>query len=232
MNFRAKKYGIVAGISLVLMAIVAGFTFGYAHRKLGANSPEGILNNLIANTSLFYTELAGWSIIFIFDLIVAFALYGFFRNASKQLSAITAFIRVFYTLLLGIAILQLFKIVPAIAIDNPIHDHLTAVETAAHFQLFERLWSIGLIIFGLHLIGLGALSLKSQTVPKPIGYLLFFGGLGYTFLHGARQLSFFDPNQLQSVETFLAFPMALAEILLAFWLLYSGLRKPHLELKN
>lgn len=225
MQNKEKKHGIIAGISLVIMAIAAGFSFGYAHNNLVADSPESILNNLLANSSLFYSEITGWCIIFITDIVVAIALYFFFRNTSKQLSAIAAFIRIVYTLLLGIAIIQLFKVFAIISVDHPVFDKLLATETAAHFQMFEKLWSIGLIVFGLHLVGLGYLSLKSEFVPRLLGYLLYFGGLGYTFLHGSRQLSLFDLKVINSAEAILALPMALAEILLAFWLIYNGFRK-------
>jgi hypothetical protein len=222
---KQKKQGIIAGFSLLIMAIVAGFTFGYAHTNLFVDSPEITLQNLVANKSLFVAELCGWSIIFITDIIVAIALYFFFRSMSKDISMITASIRIVYTLILGIAIMQLFKIIPLLSLADPLSDQLIASETTSHFQQFEKLWSIGLIIFGLHLVGLGYLSLKSKSVPRLLGYLLYFGGISYTFMNLNRQLSLFDSGVISSVENILALPMALAEILLAFWLIYSGFRK-------
>jgi hypothetical protein len=232
MEKNEKIQGITAGFSLVIMAIVAGFSFGYAHNILVADSPEITFNNLIANKSLFLAELVGWSIIFITDLIVAIALYFFFRNTSKQISWITAFIRIVYTLILGIAIIQLVKIVPVISLANPGSDKLNISEVASHFKMFEKLWSAGLIVFGLHLIGLGYLSIKSKSVPALLGYLLYFGGISYTFLHGSRQLNLFDTSVINSIENILALPMALAEILLAFWLIYTGFRKSGDKIKS
>ncbi len=221
MQKKEKKYGIIAGISLVIMAIAAGFSYGYVHVKLVADSSEITLQNMTADKQLFFAELFGWSIIFITDLIVAIALYFFFRRTSKEISVVTAFIRIVYTLILGIAIIQLFKIVPVLSSGNP-----EASETASHLQLFEKLWSVGLIIFGLHLIGLGYLSVKSKSVHWLLGYLLYFGGICYTFLHSSRQLNLFDTKLINSIENILALPMALAEILLAFRLIYVGFRKP------
>jgi hypothetical protein len=232
MEKNEKIQGITAGFSLVIMAIVAGFSFGYAHNILVADSPEITFNNLIANKSLFLAELVGWSIIFITDLIVAIALYFFFRNTSKQISWITAFIRIVYTLILGIAIIQLVKIVPVISLANPGSDKLNISEVAFHFKMFEKLWSAGLIVFGLHLIGLGYLSIKSKSVPALLGYLLYFGGISYTFLHVSRQLNLFDTSVINSIENILALPMALAEILLAFWLIYTGFRKSGDKIKS
>lgn len=220
-----KKQGLIAGISLVIMAIAAGFSFGYAHSNLVADTPDITLQNLIANKSLFFAELFGWSLIFLTDIIVAIALYYFFRSTSKQASGITAVIRIIYTLILGIAIIQLFKIVPVLSLSDPLSDKLNVSETASHLQMFEKLWSVGLIIFGLHLVGLGYLSVKSNLVHRLLGYLLYFGGFCYMFLHSSRQLSLFSTEVLTSIENILALPMALAEILLAFWLIYHGFRK-------
>ncbi|RLD91046.1 MAG: DUF4386 domain-containing protein [Bacteroidetes bacterium] len=232
MRNNKKKQGIIAGISLIIMAIVAGFTFGYAHTNLVVDSPEITVQNLVANKSLFIAELCGWSIIFITDIIVAIALYFFFRSISKDISMITASIRIVYTLILGIAVIQLFKIIPVLSLADPLSDQLIASETASHFQQFEKLWSIGLIIFGLHLIGLGYLTLKSKSVHWLLGYLLYFGGASYTLLPFMRQLSLFDTRVISSVENILALPMALAEILLAFWLIYSGFRKSSSKSKS
>ncbi|HPF02048.1 MAG TPA: DUF4386 domain-containing protein, partial [Bacteroidales bacterium] len=112
-----------------------------------------------------------------------------------------------------------------IASDYPFSSQLSISETESHLRLFEKLWSVGLIIFGLHLVGLGYLSVKSKSVHWLLGYLLYFAGLSYTFIHLTSLLSLFDTKVINSVENILVLPMALAEILLAFWLIYNGFRK-------
>jgi hypothetical protein len=232
MQNKERKQGITAGISLVIMAIVAGFSYGYAHSDLVAESAEITMQNLLAQKLLFYAELGGWSIIFITDLIVAIALYFYFRSTSKPIAGITALIRIVYSLMLGVAILQLFKIIPSLASNNSVAASVIASEILLHIQRFEKLWSTGLIIFGFHLIGLGYLALKSKLVHRLLTYLLFLGGASYVFIHLSRQLSLFHSHIINSAENILAAPMALAEILLAFWLIYSGSRKSSPKLKS
>lgn len=232
MQNKERKQGITAGISLVIMAIVAGFSYGYAHSALVAESAEITMQNLLAQKILFYAELGGWSIIFITDLIVAIALYFYFRSTSKPIAGITALIRIVYSLMLGVAILQLFKIIPSLASNNSVAASVIASEILLHIQRFEKLWSTGLIIFGFHLIGLGYLALKSKLVHRLLTYLLFLGGASYVFIHLSRQLSLFSAEIINSAENILAAPMALAEILLAFWLIYSGFRKSSPKLKS
>lgn len=229
MRNKEKKHGIFAGIALVIMAIVAGFSFGYAHNSLVVDSPEITLQNLIANESLYFAELTGWSVIFILDVIVAIVLYYFFRSASKEISLITATIRIVYTLILGIAIVHLFKIIPILSINNSLSNELIVLETYSHLQLFEQLWSIGLIVFGLHLIGLGYLSVNSKSVHWILGFLLYLGGISYSFIHAARQLSLFKSEVISSIENILVLPMTLTEMLFAFWLIYNGFRKTSIK---
>ncbi len=214
-----KKYGVIAGVSLIIMTIIAGFSYGYAHPTLITNTTEPTIQNLLANKSLFGAELTGWSLILLIDVVVSIALYFYFYPISKQISFITAAIRIVYTLVFGGAIVKLFKVLPLT------NEHLHSANILSYFQQFEMLWSIGLIVFGFHLMGLGYLSLKSKSVPWWLAYLLYLGGVSYTFIHAAKQFSLMGIESIQTMESILAIPMTLAEVLLAIWLIYSGFRK-------
>ena len=220
-----KRQGIIAGIYLIVMAVSAGFAFGYAHPSLVTDQAETTLQNLISSTFLFYAEAVAWVIIFIADLVVAIALYKFFMSTHRQMSLITAAIRIIYTLVLGVAIYQLFRIMPLIPADLTGDGMAMAGQVQDYFGAFENIWSMGLIIFGFHVLGLGFLSLRAEVVPNWLGWLLFIGGGGYILIHAGRQWELLASNTIDTIETWLSAPMALSEILLAFWLLYFGFRK-------
>lgn len=225
MDKTVKKQGVIAGISLIIMAIAAGFSYGYVHSSLVDDSAIITYKNLISNKSLFFAGLFSWTIIFITDLIVAIALFYYFRKTDRRVSLITALIRIVYTLILGFAILQLFKIIPIISSDKLLINSFKINEVTSHLQNFERTWSQGLIVFGFHLIGLGYLSVKSSSVNRLLGYLLYLGGISYILIHTAQQISLVNTNVINTAEKLLSLPMALAEILLAFWLIYKGFKK-------
>ena len=225
MQNKEKRYGFIAGMSLLTMAITAGFSYGYVQNSLVVDSPEATFQNLLNHKALFYAGITGWVIIFITDLIVSLALFNYFRKTSRQISLITAILRIIYSLILGIAIFQLFRIIPELFVSLSDINVLAANEVIMLFQLFEKFWSIGLIIFGLHLLGLGYLSVNSKSIPGLLGYLLYLGGVSYTFIHGFRQLALLDPVIISKAENILSLPMALAEILLAFWLIFKRFRK-------
>ena len=224
MQTKMKKQGILAGISLIVMAIAAGFSFGLAHSTLVSDAPSITMQNLLSNKQLFYGEIAGWVVILITDIIVSIALYQFFKSTAKNISLLSAAIRLIYSLVLGIAIFQLVKIIPSTLLTDPVPENIVA-ETSMHFQSFEKIWSSGLIIFGFHLLGLAYLAIKSDIVPKIIGYLLYLSGVSYVFIHGSKQFNLLKPETVTSIESVLSAPMAIAEMALAIWLIYYGLHK-------
>ena len=222
---KEKRLGIIAGISLIVMAIAAGFSYGHVYNDLVVDSPETTLLNLISNKSLFLAGLAGWVVIFVTDLIVALALFGYFRRTAKQASLLTALLRIVYTIILGTGIIQLFRIIPLLSADVAAADTFSAFDVVLRMHLFETIWSLGLIVFGLHLVGLGYLSVKASSVPSLLGYLLYLSGILYILVHVARQIVAFDPEVVSKIENILSLPMALGEMLLALWLIYKGFRK-------
>ncbi len=229
MQNNEKKYGLISGISLIIMALAAGFSFGYVQNSLLLDSAELTYKNLLNHRLLFFAGLSGWVIIFITDLIVAFALFRFFRTTSGQVSKLTAVLRIIYTMILGVAIFQLFSIIPGLSVNSTGTESSTANEVVMHFQQFEKFWSLGLIIFGLHLIGLGFLSVKSPSVPVILGYLLYLAGISYSLLHTLKQINLSDADFIIIIENILSVPMALSEILLAFWLIYKGIKKERIS---
>jgi hypothetical protein len=219
MTKQEKTAGLIAGISLLIMAIAAGFSYGFVQSELLVESAEISKQNILENSNLFYASIVGWLLIFITDLMVSFALYVFFKNTSKHISMGTATIRLVYTLILGAAIFQLFPILTNLSTD------MNALDILGSYQSFEKIWSFGLIIFGIHLLGLAYLSLKTKTVPRFLGYLLYFAGAAYTLLHGAKQFSAIPAYIIEKTEVLLSLPMALSEILLAIWLIYRGFKR-------
>lgn len=220
-----KKNGLIAGTALILMAIVAGFSFGFAHPNFVSDSPLTTYEALVDKRGLFIAEVLGWCVIFILDLVVALTLYKLFEEVSRKVSGLTAFIRILYTLILGWAIYQLFQITSLTAGGEMVGNETSAAQAFDLLSMFEHFWSLGLVVFGLHLIGLGYLVIKSGFVSKWLGYLLYLAGASYTFVHGARQISLLDAELIDTVDQVLALPMGLSEILLAIVLVVVGVRK-------
>ncbi len=220
-----RKYGLAAGFSILIMAIAAGFAHGYADAEIFTGSSQETLQNLLAHRMLYHWSVAAWTVIFITDLIVTWTLYIVFLNTSKKASLATAILRFVYSLVLGLAVVQLFRISGLLNHVAGANDLISAETIHARFELFNALWSAGLIVFGFHLLGLGYLSVKSAFVPRIFGFLLYLAGISYVVVHGARQLRFVGQANVDALEQILILPMMLGEMLLAFWLIYKGLKR-------
>lgn len=213
-----RKYAIIAGVSLIVMALAAGYSYGHVLGSLfETDNPSVTLMSLNHSKGIFGSGIIGWLVILITDLLVAWSLYRYFLQVNAKVSLATGLLRTVYSAVLAFAIYQLiivWSMLPATKQDTSVLMQL--------FADFEQYWSTGLIIFGVHLVGLGFLSVKSQTVPVWMGYLLFFAGVGYTGINGAKALAPEATDTVALVEMVLAAPMAFAELGLAIWLIWRG----------
>ncbi|MEY8745954.1 DUF4386 domain-containing protein [Bacillales bacterium AN1005] len=97
-----RKSALTIGFGLLLMAVAAGFAFGYAHSELmvEGNAQETV-QNLIFRNNLYKAEIIGWIIVWLCDIVVTCTCYLFFKKLNKKLAVICACLRLVYTLLLG-----------------------------------------------------------------------------------------------------------------------------------
>ncbi len=211
-----KKWLILTGCSIVVMAIVAGFAYGFVHANIYRSGDSDLTAKLLyGNIVMYKLEIVSWIIIFILDIIVSIGLYAIYKETNKKIALLVSALRVIYTLFLGFAIIPL--VTPLIS-KNEIANSLM------YFESFEDIWSIGLIIFGFHLIVLGVVCFKSNFTPKFWGALLIFGGVCYTIVHSLK--SFFSNLDETTIviESILTAPMALSEIGFAIWLIVKGFK--------
>jgi len=222
MKSTRRTQALAAGISLIVMAIAAVFSYGYVLGSIEVQGdPAATYDQLIHHDALFRTSLVGWLLIFVTDLIVTVSLYLFFRETRKGLSLATATLRLVYTIILGIALIKLFSLLSPLN-EKGIDAIQAGNQVLAALDSFGTIWSVGLIIFGLHLLGLGTLGLLDRKVPNIFPYLLFFAGVGYLVVHVSKTLIGLPENTVNTMETILMAPMALGEILLAIWLIVKG----------
>ncbi len=223
-NISQRRSALIAGISLLLMAVIAGLTYGYLHGNLvAAVDAQTTFENLKTSKGLFYTEIFGWTVIFLLDALVAWSLYHFFKIANKGLAFISSSLRVIYTAFLGIAIYNLPQVMTIINGQlGQIGMNNGMDEVMHHINSFEDIWSKSLILFGFHLTLLGFLAFKADYVPKIWGVLLVIAGFSYSYLHG--MYAFFPQikEHLIVIESILILPMMVGEIGFAFWLVVKG----------
>jgi len=218
-----RKSALLTGITLLVMAATAVFSFGYVHNTLVIpGNPETTVQNLKSNELLFIAEILGWHIILLCDIVVAWALYTFFKKENQKLSAVTAGFRIIYSVILGVGILHFIYILKILNGTFAIAPEIINQQVMFHLRSFESLWSFGLIIFGFHLLLLGLLAIKSKTIHHFWGILLVFAAVSYMVIHSSKILLPEFESQIKTIEMILSLPMAFSEVGFAFWLIIRG----------
>lgn len=142
--------------------------------------------------------------IFFLDILVSILIIRIHKIDRPKLAWVSGVIRLVYTVVLGIAIAFLI---------------------GGNIALFEQIWGIGLIGFGVHLICLGFLfnfQSKKKWIKYLIKSLLPLAGLGYVIWYiGILIVPNVEAFERLMEIIFIA-PMILGEIFYAFWMLIKG----------
>lgn len=215
-----RSASAIAGIGLLLMTIIAPVVeFNVFKSLVVPGNAESTVNNILNSIDVFRIGISLFLFVAILDIIVAWALYVLLRPTNKSISLLAGWFRIIYAAILALALNNLFNILQLLSGTNNIilaTDQLY-VQVMLFFSAFRSGWNIGLAIFGIHLLLLGYLIVKSGYIPKWLGVLVAISGLGYT---ADSFISFLIPtcDIKISIYTFIG------EVLLMFWLLWKGIR--------
>lgn len=221
-----RRYALIAGIGYVALFVLGIFANFFVREGLivGGDAAQTAAN-LAESEGLFRWGMVSFLAIFAIDVIVAWALYVLFKRASQELSLVTAWFRIVYTVFLGVAViffyqgLQLLSGVDFLAVFDS--GQLEAQALVA-LDSFNSTWLIGLLAFGIHLVLLGWLLLKSGEAPRLLGYVLMVAGAAYVADTLAHTLL---SNYVDYENVFLAIvaiPSVVAEGWMGLWLLLKG----------
>lgn len=210
-----RKMALISGFSLVAMAILAGFAYGYVFNGIYvANDGPATILNLNKSELLFRFFIFLFLMILILDVIVAWALYGFFKQVDKSLSMLSAWFRIVYCAIFGASFLNLLSVLPFI--NNASQSEVFVMSS---LKGFLDMWSLGLIVLSFHLFLLGYLMLKAGFIPNILGFLTLFAANCYLLSNMANLLLPTYEVYKGTVDMVLSLPMALGELGLAIWLL-------------
>ncbi len=203
----------VAGISILIMAVLAAVSMGLFFEEALKLKGEPLQQYYQQNISSYRIATVSWVLILLCDLIATVCFFEVFRHKHPFTGRITSLLRLVYSAFLLFGIMKLFRIwnMPADTADSV----STIMQSVYGFQ---SLWYAGLVIFGLHLIGLAMLTPSATKVQLAIRWSLVLGGIGYILLDGG-QLLIADFSQIkQTIEPILIVPMILGELGLALYM--------------
>jgi hypothetical protein len=201
-TYHPRALSLIAGGSYWIIFFAAIFANFFVLESL-ANDP---LTTVQQNHVLVRTGILAFMITVVFDVVVAWALYGLFKK--HPLSVLSTLFRMMHAAIMGVAIFAL----PAVFTINNSEEILKQVD------IFNTTWLIGLFFFGIHIILLG----KIISKPKIIVFFLIFAGIMYMIDTAAH---FTLPNYETYASILLmlvAIPSIFGEMSFAIWLLVKG----------
>lgn len=214
-NLRAAATS--AGVGIVLLAVLA--TFGVLFAVDGLITPGDAARTarrITGSETLFRLGIVSLLVTAIVDVVVAFGLYGVFRQTSSGLSMLAASFRLAYATVFLVAVGHL------LTADRLLHapsGAFTATQNQARAleetSAFHDVFTAGLVLFGVHLLLVGYLAYRSGFVPRLLAFLVCVAGVGYAFDSIASVLSNDSTPSVASV-TFAG------ELFLGAWLLVRG----------
>jgi hypothetical protein len=214
-----RQAGLVVAFTMLIGTPFAPFAeFGVFHKLILPGDIGQTATNILGHNKLFLTGIFFLIVNYVLDVVIAWGLYFLFAPVNRSLSLLAAWFRLVFT---AIGLFSVLHLVTAFRLLNE-PAYLTAFgPDQLHAQLmlllssFRSDWSIGLLIFALHLILVGYLIYRSGYIPKIIGILLVINGLAW--IVGSLHPYFFPSMHLDFL--FVAY---FGELILMLWLLARG----------
>lgn len=216
-----RRPALIAGLGLLTMTVLAPIANFYVlDQVLAPADAAATLEHLRASGDLLRWGIGAFLIVALLDVVVAWALYDLLAPAGRSGARLAAWLRVAYAAVYVVAFAPLLAALhwangaPELAALDPA---ILQAEVMMAFRAFNDTWTLGLAVFGLHLVVLGPLLWRSVDVPRWLGVLVTIAGLGYLVDTFARILS---PSLDLSFLTITFF----GELVFAIWLLWRGIR--------
>src|ERR1700690_4434439 len=214
-RFKAR----MAGVFQLLEALTAGFgQVIVLDRLVVAGNAAVTAANILGHERLFWLGFTSSLIGVLFHSSWALLLYELLKPVNRSLSLLAAFI-----ILVGCAIqalTSLLYLAPLLILQGGSSlSAFTPEQLQALALMFLKLnayaFEVDLVFFGLWCILTGYLMFRSTFLPRILGGLLAFSGLGWViYLYPPLAYHLFIP--------YIASASALGEIPLEFWLIVKG----------
>jgi hypothetical protein len=209
-----KRRARIAGLLYLIVAVCGGFSELYVRAGVKvAGDAAATAANIAASATLFRVGALTDLVNLVCFLVLALVLYGLLKPAGA-----------------GAALAMLaFNAVSVAVLTANLVNHLAALQAATRHDdalamLLLDLHATGYLVagtfFGLWLLPLGYLLVRSGSAPRPLGVLVMVGAFGYVADLVARVLV---PGVGETLGPVLVLPSALAELSLVLWLLVKGL---------
>jgi hypothetical protein len=215
----------IAGVLYMLLGVTAPVRLLYIQGEIFVpGNPEATALNIVANEALFRIGMLTDVVTGLLATVVAFALYRLFREVDRDLAALLVIVGGVPVTVMYLTLVSTDAATLVLALNPPSLAGLDHESRIALVGFFVRLHGYGITVaqalWGLWLLPLGMLILKSRLLPRFIAIWLFVNAVAYIL---QCVLGLLSPPLAASVGGVL-FPALLGEIAFMLWLTFGRLR--------
>ncbi len=220
-----------AGLLYLIVAVTGGFSMLYMPSLIVPGDAAATAGNILTHNALYRLGIASGLICQVAFVFLALALNQLFKGVQQTHAAVMVALVV---VAVPVAFLNMLNQLAALHVLSGAQ-YLTVFDKAqlnALVMLFLDLHGQGLLIvellWGLWLVPLGLLVIKSRFIPAFIGVLLLVGFLGYAADFVSRLLF----PQYAAFVSPIAGASKFGELAMILWLLIMGTKEQHAALRD
>lgn len=210
----------LAGFFWLLTMLAGVFAMVGRMKVVSSNDAAAVATSILANETLFRSAMTANIVATCCYLVATLLVYELLRSVNRSVALLAALFS-----LLGCAVGALSTVLdfaPFVILRGGQYAIAFSVEQSQELtMLFLRLAgqtnNVGLVFFGLHCLLTGYLLYKSHLVPRSIGALLMFAGIGW--------LTFLWPPLTAALVPYSVLPGFIGELSLTLWLLIKGVNE-------
>lgn len=216
----------IAGFMFLLLVLVAPFRLIHVPGVLFvAGDATSTVRNIAEHETLFRLGVFSDLLAGIFTLFVTLALYRLFADVDRRLAALVVILggilptAIYFFNVVNDAAALLFVRAPDFlsVFDQPQRDALAMLFLKLHGQTIGA----AMVFWGLWLLPLAGLILRSGFLPRFLGWWLVLNALAYL----AQSVTWSLLPRFDDLVTRIAFPLQFGEVALMLWLLLFGARR-------
>lgn len=220
------RHARIAGLLYLLVILAAPVRLVYVPARLFVSGDTGAtIANIAAHETLFrfgiFCDLASGVLM----LFLTLAFYRLFEDVDRRLATLMVILGgvlpaalYFFNVLNDVAVLLIARGPDFLTVfDKPQRDALALLFLKLHGQEIGS----AMVFWGLWLLPLARLVLRSGFLPKVFGWGLILNGLAYL----AQSVTWSVLPRFDDVVTRVAAPLQFVEIIFMLWLLAFGARR-------
>ena len=225
-----KKMGRIAGLLFLILAITGVFAEFFVRQKLYVlNDHAATTQNILENQWLFRLGIVSDLVMSTMFFIYGYVLYLIFKSVNKNISLFLLLCSVISVAMFCQNSLNQFAVLELLI--NPDYSDGFKPEQLQILSLFfqnihTKGYAVNQIFYGLYLLPLGYMIIKSGIVPKIIGIFLVLGFIGDLIEVAAY---FLYPSIESVILENITIPADIGEFSLCLWFIIKGARNQKLN---